>query len=89
MWVQKIFAPNTDTSGENVLFLDNLNCQTTEAFLNCCYRIAETIAYTLPLQETKYLFEAVSVAEISTNPYVFTRIDWHRLGGSALRCRLM
>ena len=29
-WIQDTFAPNVDKNAENVLFLDNLNCQTKE-----------------------------------------------------------
>eukprot|EP00795_Rhopilema_esculentum_P014864 gene14864-5988_t len=37
-----------DKSQENVLFLDNLSCQTSEEFIFSCRRKANTVVYPLP-----------------------------------------
>ena len=51
-WIQDTFAPNVDKNAENVLFLDNLNCQTKEQFHNVAKELASTLVYALPPEET-------------------------------------
>eukprot|EP00794_Sanderia_malayensis_P001546 gene1546-1709_t len=50
-WVRNTFAPNVDKTVENVLFLDNLNCQVTGDFHNVCKELASTLVYALPAEE--------------------------------------
>eukprot|EP00794_Sanderia_malayensis_P008583 gene8583-9501_t len=54
-WVEKTFSPSVDKSQENVLFLDNLNCQTSEEFVFNCRRKANTVVYPLPPSSTDKL----------------------------------
>ena len=51
-WVEKTFSPSIDKSQENVLFLDNLSCQTSEEFIVSCRRKANTVVYPLPPSST-------------------------------------
>ena len=51
-WVGNTFAPAIDKTAENVLFLDNLACQTTVEFHGACRRLAITLVYPLPADET-------------------------------------
>ena len=51
-WIQDTFAPNVDKNAENVLFLDNLNCQTKEQFHSVAKELASTLVYALPPEET-------------------------------------
>ena len=51
-WIRNTFAPNVDKAVENVLFLDNLNCQVTGDFYKVCKEVASTLVYALPAEET-------------------------------------
>ena len=51
-WVEKTFSPSIDKSQENVLFLDNLSCQTSQEFIVSCRRKANTVVYPLPPSST-------------------------------------
>ena len=49
-WVEN--TPAIDKTEDNVLFLDNLACQTTVEFHGACRRLANTLVYPLPADET-------------------------------------
>ena len=51
-WIQDTFAPNVDKNAKNVLFFDNLNCQTKEHFHGVAKELASTLVYALPSEET-------------------------------------
>ena len=51
-WIQDTFALNVDKNAKNVLFLDNLNCQTKEQFHSVAKELASTLIYALPPEET-------------------------------------
>eukprot|EP00794_Sanderia_malayensis_P010404 gene10404-11491_t len=51
-WIKYTFAASIEKSRESVLFLDNLNCQTTKEFHELCREEANCIVYPLPPNET-------------------------------------
>ena len=51
-WIKYTFAPSVDKSIENVLFLDNLNCQTIKEFHELCREEANCVVYPLAADET-------------------------------------